>query len=651
MNVDHETIYIYSDSAIGALSRRNNPKVFLDLYGQSLREELPEESYLGLFLFTDDLVKHVAEHKSVKRFSSTHWAHFLAIDIDRENLDEAKQITSNITEYLQSEYQIDPDLLHIFFSGNKGFHVLIPARYFEPLPHNSLARAFRMFCIRLFGLETVDVKIYEPLRLFRLPNTRHGVSGLYKIPLTFKELFGDIESILQAAQAPRLDFPIPARGERNKALCQVYKETIEELEALKGRTEIQIPAQQICKPKDKVKTCYLKLMEGVGSGSRNESAVRLASHFRKQGLRQDSTIALLLDWDSRNTPSFESEGRAEELIRTIESAYDNDDIDYGCHDPILKTVCGSDCFLFAKKNEQTQATTLLTVEDAALAYIRRTRECKGILFNIPSLDSATRGIMPGHVVQYLACQGGGKTAFAIYLLHQVSLQNKYSLFLSLEMPIEEVFERQCQMVGSITAENIDELVKKYIKEGIDDQQIVKSLFTEFRLSTFNKVITSDKSSMTINEIHEIAELAKAKWPIECLFIDYLGRIDGIGPAYERVSKIVRDIKSLAKDLHVPIIYLNQTNRNIKSVTEMPAAADSRDSGQSEEAADVIIASSRPYYGDITKSPDDQNSFLIRLLKNRRGIDKIKEDIELIFYPTRMQFKTRHIVRPTTYPAY
>jgi KaiC/GvpD/RAD55 family RecA-like ATPase len=645
------TKYIYADSAIGAVSNRNNPKVFLDVYARSLREELPEESYLGLFLFTDDLARYVEKHKSVKKFSDVHWAHFLAIDIDREDLDEARIIAGNITELLQSEYDLEPDTLHIFFSGNKGFHILIPSRFFEPSPHASLARAFRMFCTRLFGLESVDFKIYEALRLFRLPNTKHGTSGLYKIPLTFKELFGDIESILQAAQTPRLDFPVPKRGQRNDALCKIYQETIEELESLKSRTEIPVTAQKSHQVQDKVKVCYLRLMDGVASGSRNETAIRLASHFRKQGLLQESTQALLLDWDTRNSPSFESEGRTEELIRTIESAYDNETIDYGCHDPILKSVCGNDCFLFAKKAEQARNVSLCTIEDAAMAYVKRSREGKGIVFNIPSLDSATRGIMPGHVVQYLACQGGGKTAFAIYLLKQVSMQGKHSLFLSLEMPIEEVFERQCQMVGSITAERIDELVKKYVKEGVDDQQIVKRLFSEFRLSTFDKVITSDKSSVTINEIHEIADMAKEKWPIECLFIDYLGRVDGIGPAYERVSKIVRDIKSLAKDLHIPIIYLNQTNRNIKSVTEMPAASDSRDSGQSEEAADVIIASSRPYYGDITKSPDDQNSFTIRLLKNRRGIDKMKEDIELIFYPANMQFKTRTIVRPTTYPAY
>jgi len=627
----------YCDSAYGGIYNRSKPVRFISKYVESLTSEAPKDSFLGAFLFNGDLVKFIETTGSIKGFSGKHWSYSLPIDVDRKDLEDARRATIAIVDHLAKEYDIDKDALHIFFSGNKGFHVLVPHIMFHPEPHEYLARIFRMFCSRLFG-DIADMKIYEPLRLFRVPNSLHSSSDLYKIPITYGELLTSVTDIMTLAQNTRFNFTWP-KGKPNLKLNEVYKETVEELKALQNKSSVRAstggPSPD--RPKDRVKMCYIRLLQGVGEGSRNDSAVRLASYFRKQGYPITAARALLIDWDTKNDPSFASEGATDNLLRTIESAYNNECIDYGCNDVILSSVCGSDCFMYSKKlrgvlnPDEEDALSIQTMEDGALAYIKRTRMNEGVKFGIQEFDDTTRGIMPGQVMQYVACQGGGKTAFALHLMHELSKQGRYCLFLSLEMPIEDVFERQAQMAGAAKATDVSHFIDELVKAGVADEDIAKQAISRYSLSTFNRVLTSDESSMTVEEIESITAAVQKKWDLSCVLIDYMGRINAFGNSYEKVSYIAKELKSMAKRLHIPVVYLNQTNRSIRTVKDMPTSRDSRDSGQAEEAADFIIASSRPNIDNTA----DPNKFEVRFLKNRRGREDVT--INLTFIPELMRF--------------
>lgn len=635
--------FIYADTAIGGVKHRNNPRIFLDIYKDSLTTEMEPDSYLGAFLFAEDFKNHVNAKGSVRGFKGIHWAYFLAIDIDRDDLGEAKWATSTLIEIFQEEHSVDPDLLHIFFSGNKGFHILIPTRMFNPAPSKSLSKTFRMMTCRMCGSKDADLSIYEPLRLLRLPNTKHLSSNLYKIPLTFKELFLPTYEILGLAKKPRLDFRFPPKAEGNTALRELYEDTLGEVDVLEEKKTIIIP-EKLPTPIEDTKMCYLKLLEGVGKGIRNEATIRLASHFRKIGYPMDTTIAILKDWDKRNDPSFASEDVGHELTRTIESAYENEDIDYGCFDHILSEACQDNCFLKNKKDSAKASDDINTLEDAAKAYIEWHREGKGIRLGIDPLDDTTRGLMPGHVMAYLAYQGGGKTAFAIHMMKNISQQGKYSLFLSLEMPMEEVFEREVQMVRRISGLRVENFVKDKMLEGYSDEEILEQILASSRLKVFDKVLICDESTVTVNQAEAIIEKAKTKWPLSAVFIDYLGRMHGYGKDnQERVAGIAKELKSMAKRTKLPIIYLSQTSRNLKTISDMPSQSDARGSGEIEESADFIIASSRPHLEDTRP----RNTFQIRVLKCRRGPPG--KLITLYFDAENMQFLEYESIQRTDIP--
>ena len=87
-------------------------------------------------------------------------------------------------------YRLDADDLSIFYSGSKGFHVGLPTSLWTPEPSatfNRLARRFAEHAAELLGIE-IDASIYDKIRAFRAPNSRHPKTGRHKRRLTFDEL-------------------------------------------------------------------------------------------------------------------------------------------------------------------------------------------------------------------------------------------------------------------------------------------------------------------------------------------------------------------------------------------------------------------------------------------------------------------------------
>jgi hypothetical protein len=117
-------------------------------------------------------------------------------------LAEARQLLRQLAEV----YDVPARALGLYFSGMKGFAVLIPAALFGGFaPSTDAAKYVGQIVQKLtVGLRTVDHSIYDLTRLLRLPNTRHSRTGLYKIPLTPTEFLTlTIDEIKVLATTPR----------------------------------------------------------------------------------------------------------------------------------------------------------------------------------------------------------------------------------------------------------------------------------------------------------------------------------------------------------------------------------------------------------------------------------------------------------------
>jgi hypothetical protein len=181
--------------------------------------KVERESYLSAFQFGTDFRTYLVETGSTKGFDGPCWAPAVWWDIDNEDdpqtaLDGTRQLTAAILD----RYRIldDEDLLR-FFSGSKGFHVGLPLCWNAPrsLDFNRVSRRFAEGFAQLAGVK-IDTSIYDKVRAFRAPNSRHPKTGLHKRRLTHEELMGlSLDGIRRLAESPE-PFALPAPS----AMCE-----------------------------------------------------------------------------------------------------------------------------------------------------------------------------------------------------------------------------------------------------------------------------------------------------------------------------------------------------------------------------------------------------------------------------------------------
>jgi len=174
--------------------------------------------FLSMHVFTDDFVTHVRDHKtpgSTAGYRGSAYSPLLAFDIDRK--DEAGQPTPEVAHQdtlsllvVLLELQVPHECISVGFSGLKGFHIEVPSSLCGAMPSGDFPAIAGKFCSMIAaeaGVE-IDANLYRILQPLRAPNSRHEVSGLYKVPMTVVE-FLDLSpaEMQQLAARPRAVVP------------------------------------------------------------------------------------------------------------------------------------------------------------------------------------------------------------------------------------------------------------------------------------------------------------------------------------------------------------------------------------------------------------------------------------------------------------
>lgn len=171
-----------------------------------VKAEVDREAYLSAFEFDRDFQAHLETYDSTRDFNGVCWSHYLWFDIDREgDLELALRDTAKLVLGITEELAIaeSEDLL-IFFSGFKGFHVGVPTALWQPEPSvtfHRVARAFAEHVAQIVGI-AIDVGVYDKVRAFRAPNSRHPKTGLHKIILPSEFWRMSTDAIVKLAANP-----------------------------------------------------------------------------------------------------------------------------------------------------------------------------------------------------------------------------------------------------------------------------------------------------------------------------------------------------------------------------------------------------------------------------------------------------------------
>lgn len=203
---------------------------------------------------------------------------------------------------LKTTYGLPLESFRIYFSGKKGFHLLIPYEYLGIKPSKYLDRLFKWIAGGLYlesVNETIDLVVYEKRRLWRLENTKHPGTNLYKIPLEYKEVINlTIEEIQELAKKPRvIKYPEPKYiDSANKEYLREAKEMIEQERIEAERFKNYKPQKQF--DKDNIPDYIQQMLdEGPIKNYRNETVAGLTSFYMQIGYSEEEIYQEMLAWN------------------------------------------------------------------------------------------------------------------------------------------------------------------------------------------------------------------------------------------------------------------------------------------------------------------------------------------------------------------
>ena len=271
------------------------------------RAEVNREAYLSAFRFGDDFRSHLDATGSTKNFNGVCWSLWLWFDIDREDdLDRALNDARKLAAFVAERYRLDDDDLLIFYSGAKGFHVGLPTSLWMPSPSvtfHTTARRLAEALAERAGV-VIDVGVYDRVRAFRAPNSRHPKTGLHKRRLTFDELMGmNVDAIKRLAEKPEaFDLPpIPPVNEQASTDWREAGENIQQATNAKAeRRAAGMPPRL-----NRLTLEVIRNIETIAAGDRHRVLFTSAANLAEFGCPPELAHALLTEagLDSGLSPS------------------------------------------------------------------------------------------------------------------------------------------------------------------------------------------------------------------------------------------------------------------------------------------------------------------------------------------------------------
>ncbi|MEK7673500.1 MAG: replicative DNA helicase [Patescibacteria group bacterium] len=257
---------------------------------------------------------------------------------------------------------------------------------------------------------------------------------------------------------------------------------------------------------------------------------------------------------------------------------------------------------------------------------------RGIPSGFSALDNILSGLQPSDLIILAARPSMGKTAFALNIAQNVAKRGKSVGIMSLEMSKEQLVERMfCSLLS------VDSWKMRTGKLTDDDFSKVGAIMDE--LNTM-KIFIDDSIGNSISELKAKARRLKMENGLDFLIVDYLQLMSAGGGSgsfqsnrVQEISEISRSLKSLARDLSIPIMALSQLSRAVElRPSKIPQLSDLRESGAIEQDADVVLMMYREdYYEEDTERKGVTDLFI---RKHRNGPIG---HIELAFKKEQMKF--------------
>ncbi len=284
-------------------------------------------------------------------------------------------------------------------------------------------------------------------------------------------------------------------------------------------------------------------------------------------------------------------------------------------------------FQISETNLRKKTQLMPDIIHKVLLQIDAARKHDGSFTGVPSgfveLDGMTGGWQKSDLVVIAARPGMGKTAFVLSMARNMAVEyNKPVAMFSLEMTSEQLVTRLISSEAELSASQL--------RKGQLQSYQWEQLNARINKLTNAPIYIDDTAALSIFELRAKCRRLKAQFDIQMIIVDYIQLMTsgqegkGGGNREQEISSISRALKSLAKELGVPVLALSQLNRSVETrpnTSKKPQLSDLRESGAIEQDADLVLFIYRPEYYKITEDEQGNSTegkAMIIVGKHRNG---------------------------------
>lgn len=277
--------------------------------------------------------------------------------------------------------------------------------------------------------------------------------------------------------------------------------------------------------------------------------------------------------------------------------------------------------------EQGQSGELEQINNSLDKIVNKFNEVhkdSSVLFGLKTgfyqLDQVTNGLQKSDLIIIAARPGVGKTSLAMNIVSNAAIDSgaKCAVF-SFEMGRDQLVQRLLCSVAGVS-------MKKALRGQLSDAEWEKIWKAKSKLKDTDIYIDVNVSNTPSMMLHKCRKFKREKKGLDLVVIDYIGLVKSDIKTTDRqneVAEISRQLKSMAKELDVPVIVLCQLNRSVEKRPDgkpgKPVLSDLRESGQIEQDADIIMFIHRDMsQKEIKENKDKDYEAEIMIAKFRNG---------------------------------
>jgi replicative DNA helicase len=301
-------------------------------------------------------------------------------------------------------------------------------------------------------------------------------------------------------------------------------------------------------------------------------------------------------------------------------------------------------FVLAERNMKRDTSPIQMVINQAIDDIQKGQERQDGLSGVPSgyanIDKITYGWQPSDLIILAARPSVGKTAFVLTMARNMAVDYNIPVaFFSLEMSQTQLVKRLLVSETGIPSDKI------WGAKKFNDPQDWDTLNERIGKLSKAPLWIDDTPSLSIYEFRSKARRLVQTQNVKMIIIDYLqlmtGPVELRGMREQEVSAISRSLKSIAKDLNVPILALSQLNRSVETRggNKRPQLSDLRESGAIEQDADIVMFIHRPEFFGTAEADAYPGQTQLIIAKHRNGETG---DVEMRFISQEVRFEDANV---------